>query len=461
MSTVCAADMESVNTLIKNGEFQAAIKEMRPLAENGNVYAQCELTYQLSIFGNDNHIEEARWAKAAYDSGKANQFCQSRWAELLLLGLGGVKAEPITAARIFEKGASQGLAVSQYYLGSLYLEGNGVLKNEPKGVELIKMAANQDNYPAINRLAEMYQFGFSNVPSIKQDNQLAAKWRLKAVAIIPDSAQYHWLGFLSESGWDDKGKISDPVKAIEKAIDYYQLALSTAKSEGKPPPQPSTYRLGTIYKEGGDGVFPTDNKRACGYFKDSAEEGLTYGMSELAECYENGSGIEKNIKLALKWFSKAAEGGDGFAQYRLAIIYLYGADGVTIDYVEAVKWLRKTSVTNDLYPLGSPFSQYRLGTLYEDGLGVSKDLTQATSWYKKAAEQNQPDAQNKLGAKYAEGNGVQKDMVEALKWFTIATANGNEKAKDNRDKAEKALSKVNVKKAQSLATIWLNNQSKQ
>lgn len=76
-------------------------------------------------------------------------------------------------------------------------------------------------------------------------------------------------------------------------------------------------------------------------------------------------------------------------------------------------------------------------------------------WYQKAAELGYAESQNKLGVKLAEGNGAPKNMVEALKWFTISAAAGNEKAFDNRDKAEKTMKPSDVKKAQGLAAAWM------
>ena len=65
------------------------------------------------------------------------------------------------------------------------------------------------------------------------------------------------------------------------------------------------------------------------------------------------------------------------------------------------------------------------------------------------------ESQNKLSVKLAEANGAPKNMLEALKWFSISAAAGNEKAVDNRDKAEKAMKPVDVKKAQALAVAWM------
>jgi TPR repeat protein len=48
----------------------------------------------------------------------------------------------------------------------------------------------------------------------------------------------------------------------------------------------------------------------------------------------------------VKWYRKAAEQGDAFAQNNLGYMYQYGY-GVTKDYAEAVKWYRKAAEQGD------------------------------------------------------------------------------------------------------------------
>ena len=54
---------------------------------------------------------------------------------------------------------------------------------------------------------------------------------------------------------------------------------------------------------------------------------------------------------------------------------------------------------------------------------------------KKRAEAGNAVAQFNLGGMYAEGRGVPKDDVEAYAWFNISAVS-NQKAKENRDKAD-------------------------
>jgi hypothetical protein len=76
-----------------------------------------------------------------------------------------------------------------------------------------------------------------------------------------------------------------------------------------------------------------------------------------------------------------------------------------------------------------PKSQYELGKLYEHNRGITRDLRQATGWYKKAAEQGYAPAQYSLGLMYLEGRGVPRDKSAAIKWLTKAAEKGFDEAK--------------------------------
>ena len=63
--------------------------------------------------------------------------------------------------------------------------------------------------------------------------------------------------------------------------------------------------------------------------------------------------------------------------------------------------------------------------MYEKGLGVSQNNTEALKWYRKAAEQESGFAQFCLAILYYNGRIVKQDKNEALKWFLKAAENGN------------------------------------
>jgi len=67
-------------------------------------------------------------------------------------------------------------------------------------------------------------------------------------------------------------------------------------------------------------------------------------------------------------------------------------------------------------------AQFDLGVLYAQGLGVRRDLTEATNWYRKAAEQGNAEAEFALGQMFSRGWGVPRDEADALRWFQMANA---------------------------------------
>ena len=56
---------------------------------------------------------------------------------------------------------------------------------------------------------------------------------------------------------------------------------------------------------------------------------------------------------------------------------------------------------------------------YEQG-----NYSEAMKWWRKAAEQGDPDAQYNLGLMYDNGNGVQRNYAEALRWLRMAAKQG-------------------------------------
>lgn len=74
---------------------------------------------------------------------------------------------------------------------------------------------------------------------------------------------------------------------------------------------------------------------------------------------------------------------------------------------------------------GSPEAQFRLGHLYDWGLGVDKNRKQAAIWYQKAAEQEHVGAQIQLGHLYLGGKGVIEDSEQAMFWYHKAAAQGS------------------------------------
>jgi hypothetical protein len=116
---------------------------------------------------------------------------------------------------------------------------------------------------------------------------------------------------------------------------------------------------------------------------------------------------------------KAAEGGDATAQFRLALDYFNGLEGIPKNSAEAVTWLRKAAEQ------GHARAQYSLGLLYHEGTVTAQDDAEAAKWIRKAADQGDAGAQCDLALMYYKGEGVAQDYVEAVKWYRKAAGQGH------------------------------------
>ena len=105
---------------------------------------------------------------------------------------------------------------------------------------------------------------------------------------------------------------------------------------------------------------------------------------------------------------------------------------------------------------GDATAQFNLAVMYAKGEGVPQDDPEAVRWYRLAAEQGQADAQYGLGV-YATGRGVLKDSVLAHMWSNIASANGDEAARKQRDNLEDDMTRAEISRATELARTCMTS----
>jgi hypothetical protein len=92
--------------------------------------------------------------------------------------------------------------------------------------------------------------------------------------------------------------------------------------------------------------------------------------------------------------------------------------GVSQDFKEAARWLRKSAEQ------GYSLAQHNLGVLYLNGEGVAQDYKEAACMFRKGANQGNPSAQCKLGVLYLNGQGVARDYKKAARWIQKAAVKG-------------------------------------
>jgi hypothetical protein len=70
-----------------------------------------------------------------------------------------------------------------------------------------------------------------------------------------------------------------------------------------------------------------------------------------------------------------AEAGDVKAQSELGFVYYSGAGGARRDFVQALKWYQKAAEQGDMG------AKHSIARMYFEGIGVTKDYSEAARWY--------------------------------------------------------------------------------
>ncbi len=170
--------------------------------------------------------------------------------------------------------------------------------------------------------------------------------------------------------------------------------------------------------------YSQNQKEAVRYYRKAAEKGEAFAQFNLGVCYQYGKGVEKDGKEAVRWYRLAAEQGLAVAQCNLGVCYQNGI-GVEKDAKEAVHWYRLPAEQ------GHAVAQNNLAFLYLYGIGVEKDEKESVRWCRLAAEQGPAVAQGNLAFYYYNGYGIEKDEKEALRWSRLAAEQGHASALQN------------------------------
>jgi TPR repeat protein len=131
----------------------------------------------------------------------------------------------------------------------------------------------------------------------------------------------------------------------------------------------------------------------------------------LGHCYEQGlHECEKDEAKAAMYYQLAAEKGNVTAQWRLGHLYEFGL-GIESSDACAAHWYRLAAEA------GCAQAQSSLALFLEDGRGCTQDDVEALQWHLAAAEQNEALSQYCAACCLAEGRGAKRNEIAARSWL--------------------------------------------
>ncbi|MCP3730174.1 CHAT domain-containing protein [Sphingomonas sp. MG17] len=267
-----------------------------------------------------------------------------------------------------------------------------------KALPLLERAVAGGSLQAANTLAAIYAQG-EGVPKDEK--------RGLAYALMGEKSDYAWIvAKLGNYYLNGIGTPVDSAKAIAFTARAFALGVSGSASD-----------LGDIYRFGRAGV-PRDFAQARAWYARGMKVGDPDSFASLAYMTQNGEGGAKDAVEARRLYARAVELGSGWAASNLAAM-LRDGEGGSKDVPEA---LRLLSVAADR---GESSGMRLLAYHYRHGIGVARDLQMAIAWYRKAAEAGETDSMVELGKMATMGDGMPTDEAAGRDWYRKAAEGGD------------------------------------
>lgn len=188
-----------------------------------------------------------------------------------------------------------------------------------------------------------------------------------------------------------------------------------------------------------------DFTTAADRYRPLAAQGEPVAQFRLGVLYEEGKGITKDSREAIRWYVVASAQGHAEAAYNLARMYHDGR-GVPQDHRRARHWYKVAAQQGDTKAL------VNLGVMTVHGDGGPRHYRKALELFSVAAHRGDGRAKDNIGTMFLKGLGVSRDLLRAYMWFDLAAAHGDLESIRNRDKVGRMMTHKDILRAKQMAT---------
>ena len=207
-------------------------------------------------------------------------------------------------------------------LGTLYLKGLGVNKNEKQAKEYFLLAAKLGFPPAMYHLGLIFHKGLG----VSADPARAEYWFRKAATLGDADAQFFLATILAS-------KVDDEKKILE-SLEWFQLAAQNGLVTAQ-------YNLAITRKR----INPSQvfDKTSIYWLKKAAEKLHFESLKALYFFHYADKNKNDSLSNVLTKLKRLAELGDERAQYLLGLSY-YAGKGVYLDKQEGLFWIKQAAL---------------------------------------------------------------------------------------------------------------------
>lgn len=460
-----------------------AMRYFKRAADKGFLPAQ-QMMARFALIAENNPEQALYWFKRAADSNdiQAQMYCAAAY----LFGV-GVKKNPELAQRYYIPAAKAGNSIAQYTLGEMFLDSRQAA-NKKLGLLWLNKAVAQNNPAAQTKLAEAYANGMGMPIDLMKAKELLdlAVTQGYTPAIYQMGELYRKQGdFKQAKDWYMRAETAHYTPALiglskiytEKTSPLYDLNLGflqmlKAAQNGSSEAQ---LALSEMYKNG-QGIEKNENlskewqQKSIVSAKDTpasaqikAANWLSMGKANTlaASGYKLGGIFNdwKNIDALKENNYNQPPQMKGLTRdtlYKPQFVMTNPNDIAISEYYDALATAlgsttaQSNSVSFPRYPLdkqsaqkndqaffeyihgravlGDSDAQFTLSQMYQNGIGVAKNIPEAIKFYELAAAQQELRAEYNLGLLYLEGDGVPADYEKAVALLRDAAFKGNDHA---------------------------------
>lgn len=300
------------------------------------------------------------------------------------------------------RAAAENHPAALYRIGRMYQRGYGVKLDGKKASEYYERAHKLGYSKAGFRLGRHYYFGWGGFDKDEQKGRemsVANESGLERLAELGDVESMMLLGDMYSALFNNN----------EDAQEWYVKSLAFEWPYAKAV-------IGGKYIQGSHG-YRQNIEEGLSLMKSACRDGYPDACASLGRYHLTGQNVTKDLREALRLYLIAASTG-----------YLSGISGVgdcyykMEDYEQAAIWYEKAAKLND------SGTANRLGYMYTNGLGVTKDEKEGFRYFVESANAGLKYGMFNTALGYELGRGVIKDLREAKKWYQKAADLGHERS---------------------------------
>lgn len=418
-------------------------KHLLMLAEKGSSEAQYTLAFYYYHKQRD-YLNAAHWCMRAAETNHQpaqDYLKKTSFSSVICISVAekyetgdGVKSNLTLALEFYNRANNQGDKIAAFRLAQIFeLSAEKIQQDLCKAFDFYILAAQRNHEQALLNLKAMLQ----KRPNAEMEFKLGAFYEqsnnyIEALHWYKKSADKKYLeshvalqrivnkdGVLAFTIGNAYEKDINTQDHLQTAIAYYKIAFLQKYKEAAQKiydfatagNTEAQYVLGSVCYAAENNnakiiywcmkAAGNKHQQALHFLRTVSFDHVTY--LSIAEHYEQGNHVSKNIALAIEFFTKAADTGNQDAAYHLGRIYEEGLEGISPNIQNAYRYYLvalRHGHPDALTPLNEivktqkvPQWEYELALAYDE---VLNNKLEAFNWYKRAIADGQIQATTQL-----------------------------------------------------------------